>query len=64
MRNTKKTLGNVNAQALFDAQCYTLAEVEAETLIEKLAKVKAEPVVDAMADTLVVVVPETQTEHW
>ena len=36
------TLAEVNAQPLVDATAYTLAETEAETLIDTLAEVKAE----------------------
>lgn len=56
------TLAKVKTKALFDED--TLGKEEAETLMEKLVEVKAEAVDNALADTLLVALPETLTKYW
>jgi len=55
---------DLNVKALFLATGNMLKDTDAERLMETLLKVEAEAVVDALADTLLVVVLETLTKDW
>ena len=56
-------MADVNAKALADAMASTLKEIKIKRLIETLFIVKVKEVVDAVADTLVEVLPQTVAKH-
>jgi len=53
-----------NAKPPVDALHEMVEEVEAKMVIDTMAKVKADELVDTLIDWLIEVEPENVSEHW